>query len=320
MTLFDILLNKIVAESKRSHDDVEILFMSMWGPPGSGKTTTGFTIAALLSHILEKDITVYHTMLLQDVFNYIRSRGPPTTRAMLIFVDDAEYYRYSRLPSKNIKEVQNHDMIRHKLRDAGWKRGFIFLLYATQWIMNLASVFRIAYAVASKPTPLIDERETKVFADIFGWAAVYKMRELWRRYFWRNADSKWKSITLLKLAGFPAAPVIIPPLPRPHYVDLWTPRIQNTSTESNLPEVVNLILELLEKNKLPLWRTRNNRYYPFVNKKLLRQYGYGDIKLRELEEALGTKLPVKLRKVWDGEKLYNAVVIMKPVEPASLVT
>jgi len=303
VTLVECLARKTL----EYRDDIDFFHFVLWGAPGSGKTTTAFTIARLITEC-GGDLTVYRCLQLGHVFTHMKSYGAPPTRGLFIIIDDAEFYGYSRRVKP--QHIFNHDFIRHNLRALGWRFGYVILFYATQRVMNLHATFRDADVIMAKPAPLVDPRAVEVFVNIFGWRAVYESRKL---YSMKLINDDWKSYNIVRILGGEPYIAYIPPLPPPESIDLWMPYLLTQEERSDgVMIAVSKILEEWEKGRLPIKRyRRTRRQFHYVTKEMLLEWGIKS-PLHRVAKALAEKgVKAELKKI-DVEGRTGLLAIILP--------
>ena len=125
---------------------IEFRHISLFGMPGSGKTTTVLTLANKIKKAFEKYMPTVNFYFMRGLSLEVMLSGIPKNfnGYMLMFIDDAEVGAPSRNTIRAIREMQNHDMVRHSLEKKGMKRGVVALIYATQRFRNLAPLLRNA--------------------------------------------------------------------------------------------------------------------------------------------------------------------------------
>ena len=209
---------------------IEFRHMALFGMPGSGKTTTILSLANKVKKAFEKSIPTINFFFIRGMsLDVMLSRFPKNFNGYaMLFIDDAEVGAPSRLTLRTIREMRNHDLIRHKLEHKGMRHGIVTLVYATQRFYNLAPLLRNAPVIGTKALPLTDEREKDLIINIFGYRGYRFIKEItWKVLNW-NLDAK--KYTLLKV-GTTVFGLVIKPNPIDDYIDLVEEQINLESKE-----------------------------------------------------------------------------------------
>ena len=256
-------------------DYIKFKHISMFGPPETGKTTYGYSIAARVEKLCEKvgyPYRCYRALDLETILNYIEEKRDLMKEMYLFFfIDDAEVRSPSVRTRATITNIGLHDAIRHKLNSLGMKAGYVTLLYATQRFKNLTPTLRNADIIIFKGLNLIVPDEYEFAYKIVGYRGIRHLKE-WMTKMRIYGDDSVKGLGLCKLmSGFLYIHDLNPPQKPRNLIDLWHMPISDKARFKDRVKA-ELLKFYLNLNKVP-FNPLGRPPYHYVTRRWLKSIG-----------------------------------------------
>jgi len=260
--------------------DIEFRHIAIFGKPGSGKTSLALTLAAYVEAFLRKRKTPLHfycirAMHIETALNVLAERGGlPEEAYVFLFIDDAERFAFVKLTGETIMAIVAHDLIRHRLRELGMRRGVVTIVYATQTMRYLAVALRNADIIFFRPVSIMDEPQRKFLEKVLGKRGVRILLTM-NRLSLMDWEGEIKACALVKTCDNPGLLLLTGiPLAKPsNLIDAWEQdliplrkeeeeRRKATKIIVDDPEVaVQRILMAVKEGSLPVYEGRKGRFY-----------------------------------------------------------
>jgi len=226
--MVNILLDYLIPKQKINY--IRFKHISMFGPPDTGKTTFGFTLASKVEQYaldFGYPFRCYHALDLETILNYIEEKNDLLKEMYLFFfIDDAEVRSSSVRTRQTLRNIGLHDTIRHRLNALGMQCGYVALLYATQRYQNLTPTLRNADVIILKGVSMLNKNEIDTILSIAGRQGLWYLRQ-WIRYIRVKGLDMYKGYALVKMIDGRRRVVKLSKPKKPkNLVELWHPPLQ----------------------------------------------------------------------------------------------
>jgi len=275
-------------------DYIRFKHLAMFGPPESGKTCYGYSIAYYVEKMCERigyPFRVYRSLDLTSIFEELEEKKDLLPEMYLFFfIDDAESRSPSVRTRETLRNIGLHDNIRHKLNSLGMKAGYVTLLYSTQRFKNLAPLMRSGDVLIFKGLNLIVPDEYDFAYKIIGYRGITHLKE-WMRQIRMYGRDEYKGYGFIKMMdGLRYVHILNPPKRPRNLIDLWyIPPSRKTVFRDRIRAILLKIYENIDK--VPYFAGGRPPYY-YISRDFLRSIN-ADIKLSVLAKVTNTQRTVR---------------------------
>ena len=196
---------------------IDIIQLNILGPRGTGKTTLIEYLADLIcSYYGENDVNISYCEALDIAVQLINSM-----RVQLVILDDASGDAASRKAAANVTTVQDHNKLRHRLREkqiaAGIPiGGLIIQIIAWQRKNDLERAMREADLQVWKGPPTEPE-DQRLLADLIGYHYMKRLKDIAFRILKRDQSAKSTSVGMISVLGRDGVGIFRSGLPSPGF-------------------------------------------------------------------------------------------------------